>query len=89
MFHCYILQSAKSERFYVGHAQDLEIRLSEHNSGKVVSTRNKGPWTLIHSEPFSTRSDAMKREIEIKRWKSAAKIRERVGLERPENREGR
>ena len=47
MFFCYILESTKSGRFYVGHAEDLERRLVEHNNGRVVATRNKGPWEVV------------------------------------------
>jgi predicted GIY-YIG superfamily endonuclease len=33
---------------------------------------------LVYSEEFSSRSEAMKRENEIKRWKSAVKVRELI-----------
>ncbi|MEZ0324400.1 MAG: GIY-YIG nuclease family protein [Fimbriimonas sp.] len=78
MFFTYILQSSTSGRFYVGRTDDLDQRLHFHNTGQSHYTARKGPWVLVHKEAFTTRSDAAKREMEIKRWKSAVKIRELV-----------
>lgn len=75
MFFTYILWSDSLGKFYVGHTGDLESRLAYHNSGNVTSTREGVPWVLVYSESFATRGEAMKRETEIKRWKSAAAIR--------------
>ncbi len=77
MFHVYILQNPEG-RFYIGQTQDLAKRLASHNrtdstGGKY--TRKNGPWTLVWSEPHPTRADAMRREREIKSWKSAERIR--------------
>ena len=59
-----------------GHTDDLDQRLEFHNTGQSHYTAREGPWTLAYSEEFPTRSAATKRELEIKRWKSAVKIRE-------------
>lgn len=75
MWQVYILQSQKSGRFYIGHTADLARRLIEHNEGQTVSTRNKGPWQLVHCETFESKSAAYAREREIKAWKSATRIR--------------
>lgn len=74
MFYCYILRSQRSGRFYVGHAEDLEARLHDHNRGHVTATRGKGPWVVVHSELFGSRSEAAAREREIKSWKSRGAI---------------
>jgi len=71
MFFVYILQSESNGRFYIGHAEDLVNRLDEHNRGESKSTRNRGPWQLVYSETFPTKSDAQLREYEIKSKKSA------------------
>jgi putative endonuclease len=75
----YILQSETSGRFYVGSTDELERRLSEHKRGHTPSTRGRGPWKLVHTEKFPTLLEARKRELEIKRWKSARMIKELVG----------
>jgi len=76
MFYVYILQSEKSGRYYTGFTDDIERRLQEHNNGENPSTHNKGPWKLVYQEPFPTRSEAMKRENEIKRKKSSKSIQQ-------------
>lgn len=78
-YHTYILQNPAG-RFYIGHTEDLNRRLDQHNSPDGKShlgkyTHKTGPWTLVWSEPHPTRSAAMLREREIKAWKSAQRIR--------------
>jgi putative endonuclease len=70
MFVTYIIQSQKSERYYIGHTQDIIIRLIYHNSGKVKATKNKGPWVLVYTEMYETKLEANRRELEIKSKKS-------------------
>ena len=62
MFYTYILYSHKTKSVYVGQTNDIERRMREHYSGKVFSTKNKFPISLIHLEKFTTRSEAVKRE---------------------------
>ena len=62
MFYVYVLLSKKDNKLYTGQTKDLSKRLSEHNSGRVKSTRNRRPFELIHSENFLTRSKARWRE---------------------------
>jgi putative endonuclease len=85
MFWVYLLQNP-SGRFYIGHTDDLEHRLYSHNrTDKVVGkyTRKNGPWTLVWSEVYSNRAEAMARERQIKTWKSSRMIRSRL-LGQPE-----
>ncbi|MCD6440450.1 MAG: GIY-YIG nuclease family protein, partial [Candidatus Marinimicrobia bacterium] len=46
------------------------LRLIHHNDGWTKSTKSGIPWILVYSEKFNSRSNAMKREKEIKRMKS-------------------
>jgi len=78
MCHTYILQSTTSGRYYIGSTTDLERRISEHSRSHSLATRGRGPWKLVHSEPFVTLLEARRREIEIKRWKSAKLITELI-----------
>jgi len=70
----YILQSESTRRFYVGSTDDLVRRLSEHQRAHTPSTRGRGPWKLIYQEHFKSLAEARRRELEIKRWKSAKLI---------------
>jgi putative endonuclease len=52
---------------YVGWTLDLERRLEQHNAGKGARTTRGRVWSLLHSESFETREDAMSREWHLKR----------------------
>lgn len=66
MFFTYILQSEKDKRFYYGSTSDLETRVKAHNYGKVRSTKSRRPLNLIYSESFTTKKDAIQRELFFK-----------------------
>jgi putative endonuclease len=89
MFYIYILQSESSGRFYIGHTNNLDRRLAEHNDpaskNSLTTKRFSGPWQLVHSEQFATRSEAMAREKQIKSWKSRAAIRDLIEKSQGEN----
>jgi putative endonuclease len=52
---------------YTGYTVDIDRRIKEHNSGEGAKyTRGRNPVKLIYKESFNSRSDAQKREYEIK-----------------------
>lgn len=63
MFKVYILYSASKDKYYVGQTEDLTKRLFEHNLRKNLGASD---WVIAYSEAYNTRSEAMKRELEIK-----------------------
>ncbi len=69
MYYVYILKSEKDSRLYIGQTQDLQKRLFRHNQGMVEITRNRRPFTLIASQSYETRAEAMKMEKYLKRLK--------------------
>src|SRR5262245_10111245 len=80
MFCVYILQNPKN-RFYIGHTDNLVTKIVIHNRTDKISrkfTRKNGTWILVWSEEHPDRSSATRREREIKNWKSARLIRERL-----------
>ena len=64
MYYVYVLRGAKE--FYTGATNDLRRRISEHNSGKNFSTKNKGPWKLVYYEACESSKDAFTREKYLK-----------------------
>ena len=68
-YFLYILESEKNGSYYVGTTNNLEDRINRHNEGRVKYTQPKRPWKLIYSEAHPDRSNAMKREYEIKSHK--------------------
>ena len=70
-FLVYILQSDLDKSYYIGQtAKTIEGRLREHNEGLSVYTAKKRPWTVVYCERFNSRTEAMKREIFLKKQKN-------------------
>ncbi|MGQ7719638.1 GIY-YIG nuclease family protein [Melioribacter sp. OK-1-Me] len=66
-FFTYIIFSPSKNRFYVGSTNDIDRRLTEHNSGQSKSTNSGKPWKLVFLKEFTSRSDAINLEIKIKK----------------------
>ena len=66
----YIIYSKTINKFYVGHTHNLDLRILRHNSGWGRFSKRGIPWELVYSEKFETKTEAMKRENEIKKKKS-------------------
>ena len=66
-FTVYILFSESTLKYYSGHTQDLVNRLTEHNSGETISIKNGIPWRVMWTSELSSRAEAMKLEMKIKK----------------------
>ena len=66
MFYVYLLKSNRNKRIYIGYTTDLKKRFKLHNLGKVKSTKSYRPWELIYYEAYKAKSDATKRERQLK-----------------------
>ncbi len=78
----YILRSETTGRFYVGQTRDLQERLVYHNANYSRELKNRGPWKLVYSEEYASRSEAVCRERYIKRQKSRQFIERLVSASR-------
>ena len=67
MYHVYIIESEETGKWYIGSTEDVQKRLTYHNAGKVRSTKPYIPYRLVYTESFSSKTDARKREILIKK----------------------
>jgi putative endonuclease len=76
MFTVYVLVSTSTGKLYVGQTQDLPRRLSEHQTGLAHYTRGRGPWSLVLTEYYPTRAQAMRREKSLKTGQGRHYIRE-------------
>jgi putative endonuclease len=70
MFYVYLLQSDVDSTFYVGYTENLEQRLEQHNNGESKYTSRKAPWKLVYFEHFETKSEALKRELFLKKQRN-------------------
>jgi putative endonuclease len=65
----YVLRCGDNS-LYTGVTTDVERRVREHNQDNKLAasyTRSRRPVTLVYTELCSNRSEAQKREMEIKR----------------------
>lgn len=65
----YVLGSFHKGRHisYVGWTTDVAKRLAKHNAGTGARSTKGRVWTLLHTEEFATRNEAMSREWHLKR----------------------
>ena len=65
-YYVYILFSLKDNKLYIGYTESLEIRVNEHQKGKVRATKSRLPIILIHYEALTNKKDAKVREKFLK-----------------------
>ena len=58
--------SAGINKSYVGYTNNLELRLSKHNSNKGAKSTKGYKWILIYKRKFKTKSLAMSFEYKLK-----------------------
>ena len=74
MNYAYIVKCSDST-YYTGWTNNLERRVKMHSTGRGAKyTRSRGPVKLVYYEVFEEKSDALKREYEIKKMTRAKKI---------------
>jgi len=69
MLHC------RGGYFYVGHTDNLEHRLAQHDAGTIAGfTQDHLPVKYVWSQDFPTRIEALEAERRIKGWSKAKKM---------------
>jgi len=80
MFTVYVLYSPTFDKIYIGFTSNLEQRFLSHNQlAKKGYTVKYRPWVVIHTEEFSSKADAMKREKQLKSNRGREFIWELIG----------
>ncbi len=69
-FFVYYLHSEKIDRFYIGQTDALDFRLWEHNTGQEISTHAGIPWKLVGYLVCTSRSEAVRLELTLKKAKN-------------------
>lgn len=71
--YTYLVRCADGS-LYCGYSTDPIARTETHNSGRGAKyTRARRPVTLVYTEAFATKSQALSREWQIKQMSHAAK----------------
>ncbi|RLC51638.1 MAG: hypothetical protein DRZ79_02460 [Candidatus Cloacimonadota bacterium] len=86
IFYTYVLYSSSTDKYYIGYTSNIDKRLTKHNNGNSRSTKAGIPWKLVHLEKYETKTEAIKREYEIKRTKSRKYIENLISQRRRSSR---
>ena len=62
----YALYSKSIDKLYIGQTSDLQQRLISHREFNQGFTARADDWRIIYSEEYSTRTEALKRERQLK-----------------------
>ena len=74
MYYLYLLQ-CQDDSIYTGITNDVALRFRKHLEKRGGSyTRSHGAKKIIYTEEYKTKSEALKRELEIKSWRRQRKI---------------
>jgi putative endonuclease len=66
-FYTYAVYSEKYRKIYIGFTHNIEERLIDHNyRAKKGFTVRFRPWVLVYTEEFQNKTEAMRREKELK-----------------------
>lgn len=68
------LARCSDDSLYAGYTTDLKNRETAHNEGKGARyTRMRRPIKIVYFEEFENKSEAMKREYQLKHLKKSEK----------------
>jgi predicted GIY-YIG superfamily endonuclease len=73
MWYVYILE-CNDGSLYTGATSNLERRFREHQKGTAHYTSYNPPKSIVYAEQFSTKSEALKREAQLKSWTRRKKL---------------
>jgi predicted GIY-YIG superfamily endonuclease len=74
---CVYVLSCADGALYIGHTDDLERRIAEHQSGEIpgfTARKRRRPVTLAFVQEFATRDEAFAAERQLKGWSRAKKL---------------
>ena len=68
-YYTYMLKTITPgiKKTYVGYTNNLNLRLSKHNSNKGAKSTKGYKWILIYSKKFKSKNSAMSYEYKLKK----------------------
>ncbi len=74
MHYVYILE-CNDDTLYTGYTTDIKRRVKEHNEGMASKyTRSRLPVHCVYTEEYQDKSQALKRELQIKKLSRPQKL---------------
>ena len=68
MYYVYILKSTQDDKLYIDYTNDLNKRLTQHNTSSCQATKSRLPLKLVYYEAYLSEKDAKDREFKLKRF---------------------
>ncbi len=65
--YVYMIRSISVGKYYVGISQDVDRRLTEHNSGKLKTSSKNKPYQIVYKKEYQDYKNARKHEIWLKK----------------------
>jgi putative endonuclease len=81
MYFVYILNSIKTNKYYIGSCKNIEERIKQHNAGKSSYTKSGIPWKIVKIINCHNKTKALKLERFIKKQKSRVFIEKIINNE--------
>jgi putative endonuclease len=81
MYTIYAIYNANHKKIYIGQCSDLQTRLELHSKKSFKTSytaKFTGSWILIYSEEAANRTDALKREKQLKSYRGRGFIKKYI-----------
>ncbi len=71
LWYVYALYNRSNHKIYIGQTGDLKRRIEEHNQkvGNHFTARVPGHWEVIYKEQLETKTEALRREKQLKSYR--------------------
>ena len=74
--HFVYIVRCSDNSLYTGYTNNIEVRINKHNVGKGAKyTKIRRPVVLVYQEMYETKSEALRREYEIKTFTRQRKLK--------------
>ena len=74
--HFVYIVRCSDNSLYTGYTNNIEARINKHNAGKGAKyTKIIRPVVLVYQEMYETKSEALRREYEIKTFTRQRKLK--------------
>ena len=83
MYFVYAIYNSKHKKIYIGQTENLEERIRLHNDKlfkNSYTARFDGSWILIYQEKAENRTEALKREKQLKSFRGREFIKNYIPL---------
>jgi putative endonuclease len=80
MWFVYTLYNEESDKIYIGETSNIERRLVEHiqKKGNHFTAKFEGKWVLIYKEEVLGRTQALKREKQLKSFRGREFVKQYI-----------